>query len=172
MATKTKTKTKTTRPLGSGEATVAATPSDTLKPPHSLEALAAEASDAPSEAPKRRGRPPGSKNRPKVADDAPAVPDLPAGPFGAAIGLAFNVVGARVGEPDIWALTEEQQNEVDKMGQALWRRYAPQFLDAHPELVVFGVTMFALVGVRVVETRRRKAERKEVAGAAREGVVV
>lgn len=117
----------------------------------------------PAAPPKRRGRPPGSKTRPRPSQESQELPEfeMPAGLIGACIGMAFETVGARTGFPEIWALPPEQLGQLDTLGCRVAARYLPAFLREHADLVAFTAALGMALGSRIVATRAAQQARDE-----------
>lgn len=104
-------------------------------------------------APKRRGRPPGSKNKPKGETPAEPKPEpVPIPPFlvdvvGKAYGGVFDVLAVRA-KNDIWKLTPEERENLGRLTIAVVSKYM-SYLKDYPEEIALALCLITVVGTRM-----------------------
>lgn len=125
-------------------------PEETPAPPPSLDSLLGQGTAPESAEPKRkRGRPPGSKNKakgpgePMSADEAKAL--------GSACGqlwsITFAIVAVRLG--DKWKLTAQETSALGDASIPVVRQYLPAFSGHYPAIML-GLLVSGIVGSRVM----------------------
>ena len=109
--------------------------------------------------PKRRGRPKGSKNRPKDGTPQQITSLVPAGVVKALLKFPYGMVAAKRGK--FWALSDAEAESMVEIHLILIQKYLPDYLQEYKELyaalLMHGMIIFARVEIEM----KLKAEQEK-----------